>query len=108
VPLVLLPAVTGAIFAAGALRAFAAPPLGPYGEAYPHIDGHLVLAAVALLVGCSMWQLRGREVPPAGRRASLVCSGGWVLVACAGAIELRAPAIGDGSGENAVHTLGIC
>lgn len=107
VPLTTVPLTTATALFVAALSSYGAQPLSIWNEAYPHVTGHLVSAAVAALVAAAAWALVGSASKRGARRAALVLTGGWAVLAGARALEAVGGTVGNGSGENVVHAAGV-
>jgi len=103
-----MPAVALALVLLGvALESEARRPINRWGDAYEHVPAHSIGAVAALLVAVASRSLvRGRGTR-AGRRAGTLLVGGWLAVALATSVELAGALPDAGSGDNAVHGIGI-
>jgi hypothetical protein len=104
VPAVLLPLLTAGAFVAGATHAYGAQPKSMWGEAYDHVPMHLVAVAMSLLLSAAVLTVARRAGTPRARRAGHRCAAAWLGVAAAFGLETFGATLGDGYGDNSVHS----
>jgi hypothetical protein len=105
VPSPALPLLTAAAFATGAVNAYRLPPRSMWGDVYSHVPNHFVSAGITLLVGLSLVALGRSGTTPRARRASRLAGGTWCLLSAVFVLDAVGGAIGDRSGDYAVHDV---
>lgn len=106
-PTALPPLAVATGFAVGAVHAYRSSPLSVWGEAYAHVPMHLVTAAMSVLVAGGVLSLARRASTGRARRAAHRCTAAWVAVAAVFALEAAGATIGNGYGENSLHSAAV-